>query len=364
MDLRGELIAYNIAQIGAGSLGLCDRLFLAFGVESIVGWLMACDFRSICSSTIVRYLLGGHLFNWTELIAWPALQVGVIRFGGALCILFVGWKLAGVCGRGVRKAALRARNDATLAPALGHAALWGVRILAVVAALGQLGVQTASVLTVIGAAGLAIGLALQGTLQNIAAGIMLLLLRPTHVGDLIECDGLVGFGTTREIGLFSTRITRADGVCVFIPNSKLWSGSVVNYSRNSTRRIEFILGIRYGDDVDAALGALRAMVCSHQQVLEDPEPILVVTEYAESSVNLLVRVWVSTPEYWSTKWSLLSGVQATLAAVKCSLAYPVREVQLTVLPSTHAVAPCAVFSSVRGADSGTEKSLSASSATV
>ncbi|WP_434113611.1 mechanosensitive ion channel family protein [Paraburkholderia caffeinilytica] len=297
--------------------------------------------------------------NWADIAAWPALQTSAARFGSASLILFIGWKLSSLCARGVRKGALRVHGDATLAPALGHATLWGVRILVVVAVLGQIGIQTASVLTVIGAAGLAIGLALQGTLQNIAAGIMLLLLRPTHVGDLIECDGLSGFGTTEEIGLFSTRIRRADGICVLIPNSKLWSGSVVNYSRNPQRRIEFVVGIRYGDNVAAALDALRTMVCSHRRVLQDPEPISVVTEYAESSVNLLVRAWVLTPDYWPTKWALLLDVQTILSAANCSMAFPVRDVQLTIVPSTHP-ASTTPFNSDLGATPPEKPSQSAS----
>ena len=154
----------------------------------------------------------------------------------ALLILAVGWWMSNRVANTLRRALGRTNADATLTPVLASLALWAIRVIAIVAALGKFGIAAASILTVLGAAGLAIGLALQGTLQNIAAGLMLLLLRPFRVGDYIEGVGTTA-GTVNEIGLFTTRLTKNDGVIMFVPNSTIWANPVTNYSANERRRV-------------------------------------------------------------------------------------------------------------------------------
>ncbi|MFM0068732.1 mechanosensitive ion channel family protein [Paraburkholderia aspalathi] len=247
----------------------------------------------------------------------------------ALVVIVVGLKLSARLARTAELALYRIHGDKTLAPALGAALLWAIRTVVLIVGLGQLGVQTASLIAVLGAAGLAIGLALQGTLQNIAAGIMLLVLRPLGSGDLIESNA-AGIGFVDEIGLFATRLSRGDGVCVYIPNAQLWSQSIVNYSRNQLRRIEFTVGISYEDNVARALNALEHLVLSCPGVLPEPRSTLVVSDHADSAVVLMVRAWTQSATYWDVRWKLLAGVKPAIEAAGCSIAYPVRDLRVSL----------------------------------
>ncbi|MEM7172192.1 MAG: mechanosensitive ion channel domain-containing protein, partial [Pseudomonadota bacterium] len=203
----------------------------------------------------------------------------------ALVILILGWMVAGW----VRRATLRAltksgKVDQTLRPVIANIVRYAILIFVVIAVLAQFGVQTTSVIAVLGAAGLAVGLALQGTLQNIAAGFMLLLLRPFGVGDYIDAGGVAG--TVDEIGLFVTTMTTFDGVYVAVPNSQLWGAAVYNYSRLPTRRIDLTVGIGYGDDIEKAQGLLMDLATNDPRVHKDPEPQVMVKTLGESSVDV------------------------------------------------------------------------------
>ncbi|HWX01369.1 mechanosensitive ion channel family protein [Collimonas sp.] len=196
-----------------------------------------------------------------------------------------------------------------------------------VAVLGQFGVQTTSIVAILGAAGLAIGLALQGTLQNIAAGMMLLCLRPFQVGEYIS-NGTIE-GTIDEIGLFTTQLTRADGICLHTPNNQLWNSALTNYSRNNTRRIDIPIGISYKDDPAVATQALQKLLLADERILVTPTPLVVVTDHADSAVMLNLRAWTTTSEYWEVRWSIAQKLQAALAAVNCSIPFPMRELRIT-----------------------------------
>ena len=205
----------------------------------------------------------------------------------ALVILVFGWWLAGR----VQKLILRAldrlpRMDATLKPFLSSLARYAIIAVTLVAVLARLGVQTTSIIAVLGAAGLAIGLALQGTLQNIAAGIMLLLLRPFRVGDYIDAGGISG--TVDEIGLFTTDMTTFDGVYRSVPNASLWNTSILNYSRLPTRRMDASVGIAYEDDVERAMALLLDHLKQDSRILSDPAPQVVVTNLGESLSLILI----------------------------------------------------------------------------
>lgn len=246
---------------------------------------------------------------------------------GAIIILIVGYWIAGRLGAAVRKLLDRQkRMDATVKPLLANIVKYTVVIITVVAVLGRFGVQTASIIAVLGAAGLAVGLALQGTLQNIAAGIMLLALRPLKSGEYVDAGGLGG--TVEEIGLFTTTLTTADGVYISAPNSQLWNSAITNYSRNRTRRLDFVVGISYGDDIGKAQQALMELMKADERIHADPEPMTMVTALADSSVNINLRCWTDTADFWAVKWDIQKGAKLAVEAAGCTIPFPQRDMRM------------------------------------
>lgn len=277
-----------------------------------------------------------HPDRWTFL--WDALTTISMHLCAAALILVVGWWFARHVARSLNRLLTRqSRMDATLRPVLCDTSLWGIRVVAIIGALSQLGIQTASIVAVLGAAGLAIGLALQGTMQNIAAGIMLLLLRPFKVGDSIEAGTGSVAGTVEEISLFTTRLTKADGICEYVPNSTLWSNSIRNYNRNPTRRLDLEVEISVRDDVDRALAALRALAAADPRALQTPAPQVMVSRFDDSTVVLNIRVWANTDVFWDMRWDLARQVRQTLNDAQCGL--PVRTRELHIVQSREANEP-------------------------
>lgn len=244
----------------------------------------------------------------------------------ALAILIAGWWLSARAARAVRQGLHRTHVDDTLRPMLASVAQWIVRVLTVVLVLSQFGVQTASIIAMLGAAGLAIGLALQGTLQNIAAGIMLVLLRPFRVGQYIDAQGVAG--TVRETGLFMTELTTFDGVCLRVPNGKLWGSSIMNYSENVTRRMDIEIAVTFDSPVQAGLDALKAMLAKEPRLLAEPGPEVMVTKYTDRGIALNARYWTSNDDFWSVQFGFFGKLKATLEAAGCRVAVPVQEVLL------------------------------------
>jgi len=269
-----------------------------------------------------------HPSNWSFL--WTALGAFAQRLVVAALILWIGWWIA---RRVNRWFAQRSGIDPTLRPIVRDSAAWGVRIIALIGALSQLGIQTASIVAVLGAAGLAIGLALQGTLQNIAAGIMLLLLRPFKVGDYIE-GGVGVAGTVEEINLFTTRLTKPDGICEYVPNSALWSNAIRNFSRNPTRRLDLEVEVSVRDDVNHAIDALLALAETDPRVLRTPAPQVMVSRFDDSTAVLNIRVWSNTNVFWDMRWDLSRKVRQTLNDAQCSLPLRTRELHIVQAQGT------------------------------
>ncbi|CAG9222125.1 Small-conductance mechanosensitive channel [Paraburkholderia tropica] len=222
----------------------------------------------------------------------------VVHLVAAVLILAVGWWISNRVAQLSEHMLARSHADPTLAPMLAGIVAWAVRVIAIVAALSEVGIATASVLAALGAAGLAIGLALQGTLQNIAAGIMLLFLRPFRAGDVIEGSGAAA-GIVREVGLFTTRIERGDGNAVFVPNSQIWSNPVINYSSGGTQRVDVTIDLARREQVDPAIGELKKMVANEPRVLAGTTlaPAIVVDSYPDDGgVRLRMSVWVRDPD--------------------------------------------------------------------
>ena len=268
-----------------------------------------------------------HPNRWTFL--WDSLTAVSMHVCAAALILVVGWWVARRVSRSLNRLLTnQSRMDATLRPILCDTCLWGIRVVAIIGALSQLGIQTASIVAVLGAAGLAIGLALQGTMQNIAAGIMLLLLRPFKVGDSIEAGTGTVAGTVEEISLFTTRLTKSDGICEYVPNSALWSNSIRNYNRNPTRRLDLEVEISVRDDVDHALAALRALAAADPRALQTPAPQVMVTRFDDSTVVLNIRAWAKNDVFWDMRWALARQVRQTLNNARCGLPVRTRELHI------------------------------------
>ena len=254
-----------------------------------------------------------------------------LEFTAALAILALGWWLAGRVQNLILRALGRLpRVDATLKPFLSSLARYTIIAITLVAVLARLGVQTTSIIAVLGAAGLAIGLALQGTLQNIAAGIMLLLLRPFKVGDYIDAGGIAG--TVDQIGLFTTDMTTYDGLYRSVPNASLWNTSILNYSRLPTRRMDIPVGIAYEDDVEKALALLLKHLKEDTRVLTDPEPQVLVTGLGDSAVDLTLRCWANRTDFWALKFELNKNAKLWLDAAGISIPFPQRDVHLIQTP--------------------------------
>ena len=246
---------------------------------------------------------------------------------GALVILFAGWWLAGKLERAAAGVLGRVPHmDDTLRPFLSMVVRYAVIAITLVAVLSQFGVETTSIIAILGTAGLAIGLALQGTLQNIAAGVMLLLLRPFKAGDYIEGGGIGG--TVQGIGLFVSTLKTGGGVYISAPNSQLWNTAITNYSRNPTRRIDIAVGIGYDDDVDKGLTLLLDLMADDDRILDDPAPRTVVKALSASSVDINMRCWCSIDDYWNLLFHLNKAAKETLDGAGISIPYPQRDVHL------------------------------------
>ena len=226
--------------------------------------------------------------------AW--LVTAVPNLVTAILLLVAGYLVAGWVSRLVSSLlASRPQIDQTLTPVIATILRGGIIIVTVIAVLGQLGVQIASILAVLGAAGLAIGLALQGTLSNIAAGIMLLWLRPFRAGENVETKDTNG--TVTEVGLFATTVRTPDGAFHFVPNSSLWNTPIRNTTRNPTRRVEVVVGIDYGDDIARARDVLLGLMRGDARVNRTPEPAVLVSGLTDKAVNLTMRCWVASAEH-------------------------------------------------------------------
>ena len=236
--------------------------------------------------------------------------------------IIIGFYLSSKASSMVRKQmSTLQRVDKTLAPILASIIRYAGFILTLVVALGQFGVQTTSIIAVLGAAGLAIGLALQGTLSNVASGIMLLLLRPFSVGDWIETNSISG--TVREIGLFATQIDTFDNIYITVPNSSIWSATIINNSRHQIRRMDLDIGIGYNSDLNKVEKALITLT-KDKRILSDPEPQFLVVDYADSAILVRLRLYAQYEEFFALNWDLKRRLKPLLDAHNIEIPFPQR----------------------------------------
>ena len=258
----------------------------------------------------------------TEVVATYGLDVI-----GAIVILIVGWMVAG-WGRRITKLALEktGKVDTLITGFAATGVRYAILIFTGIAVLDRFGVETTSFIAVVGAMGLAIGLAMQGALSNVAAGVMILLFRPFKVGDFIEGGGISG--TVKTVSLFLTYMNTPDNVEIILPNSQLWNASIKNYSFNETRRLDLVFGIGYDDDIDKAIKIINDIITADERCHADPEALVVVGNLGDSSVDLVVRVWCNASDYWALKWDMLKTVKQTFDKNEISIPYPQRDVHL------------------------------------
>ena len=245
---------------------------------------------------------------------------------GAIAVLLVGRWIAGRLRAASRRAMDRAGIDEMLRPFLSRVVYWLTILVVVVAVLNLFGIQTASLVALVGAAGLAIGLAFQGALSNLAAGIMLLVFRPFEKGDYVEVGGTEG--KVVEIGLFTTNLDTRENLRVLVPNGRIFGETITNYSANPIRRVDMVVGVDYSDDLDVAEETLRRILAEDDRVLDDPAPVVAVGELGGSSVNFDVRPWCQTGEHIQLRWDLTRRIKDEIESAGCSFPYPQRDVHL------------------------------------
>jgi len=241
-------------------------------------------------------------------------------------IFFVGkWLSKIFCGV-LEKIMVSTHLDKTVISFLKNIAYVGAMTFVVIAALSKLGVQTASFVAVIGAAGLAVGLALQGALSNFAAGVILILFKPFHVGDFIEAGGAMG--TVQEIQIFNTILFSVDNRKLIVPNSKITGDNITNFSNVEQRRVDLVFGVSYNDDLKKAKEALAKVVASDPRVLAEPKPLIAVSELAESSVNIVCRPWVKPADYWDVYFNLVEKGKLELEKNGITIPFPQRDIHV------------------------------------
>ncbi|MFW6255707.1 MAG: mechanosensitive ion channel family protein [Candidatus Sumerlaeota bacterium] len=271
--------------------------------------------------------------NW-ENIDWSILQERLQEFAavyglniiGALLILILGRIVIGIIRMAMRRVFARQKVEPTISSFIVNLTYFALMVFVVIAALSRLGMPTAQFVAVIGAAGLAIGLALQGSLSNFAAGFLIVLFRPFKVGDYVEMAGISG--TVEEIEIFTTRVKSPDNKCIIIPNGQITADNIVNYTAKDTRRVDLVAGVSYSDDLDKVRSVLQDIAKQDPDVLEDPPPMIVVKEMADSSVNWHFRPWVKTDKYWDVFFRMNEAIKKRFDQEGISIPFPQRDVHL------------------------------------
>ena len=254
------------------------------------------------------------------------LAVYGLKVLAALAILIVGRLLAGWARKLVNKVMTRSKADPIIVGFVGSIVYVALLAFVVVAALGQIGIQTTSFIAILGAAGLAIGLALQGSLSNFAAGFLLIMFRPFKVGDFIEGAGVAGI--VESIQIFTTTMRTGDNKTVIVPNAKLLDDNIINYSTKETRRVDLTVGVSYDADLGEVKRILNDIAAKDERVLTDPEPQIAVSELADNSVNLVMRLWTKTSDYWGVYFDATESVKLRLDEAGIGIPYPQRDVHL------------------------------------
>ena len=249
-----------------------------------------------------------------------------INIGLAIVVFIVGRLIAKVLVKVIEGLLVRAKVDSMLVEFIRSIANAALLIVVIIASLDMLGLNTTSLIAMLGAAGLAVGLALQGSLQNFASGVLLIIFRPFQVGNYIDAGGISG--TVEKITIFNTIMLTPDNREIIVPNGSIYGGTITNYSARATRRVDMVFGISYSDDIKKARDILMETLEADERVLKDPAPNVALSELANSSVNFVVRPWVNSGDYWDVKWDMNKKIKLALDANGISIPFPQMDVHM------------------------------------
>ena len=267
-------------------------------------------------------------FDWNQLL--ELIQTKGVDFGVnlviALAIFYVGRMVIGLVVRGLRKLMRRQEVDPTLETFVCNLVRIALLVVVIIAAISQLGIETTSFIAIFGAAGLAVGLALQGSLSNFAAGVIIVLFRPYKVGDYVEAAGISG--TIEQVQILTTILITPDNKMIIVPNSQIMDSIITNYSAKKRRRVDMVVGVSYDDDLDKVRRTLEELVAAEERVLDEPECTIAVSELADSSVNFVVRPWVKTADYWGVKFDLTEAIKKRFDQDGISIPFPQQDVHV------------------------------------
>ena len=244
----------------------------------------------------------------------------------ALLIFYVGKFVISLVVRALRKVMRKQEVDKTLETFVCNLVRVALMVVVVIAAIGALGIQTTSFIAIFGAAGLAVGLALQGSLSNFAAGVLIVLFRPYRVGDFIEAAGIAG--AVEQVQILTTVLRTGDNKRIIVPNGQIMDSIITNYSANDTRRVDMVVGVSYSDDLDKVRATIQELINAEERILDDPAPTIAVSELADSSVNFVVRPWVKTADYWAVMFDLTEAIKKRFDQEGISFPFPQQDVHL------------------------------------
>ena len=271
-------------------------------------------------------------FDWTTLpalIQERGLDIGAdlaIKAATALAIFLIGKFIVRLVVKAMATVMQQQEVDKTLQSFTCNLVRTVLMVVVVIAAIGAIGIQTTSFIAIFGAAGLAIGLALQGSLSNFASGVLIVLFRPYEVGDWIEAAGISG--GVEDVQILTTILKTGDNKQIIVPNSQIMGSIITNYSAKDTRRIDMVVGVSYGDDIDKVRKTLKELIAAEERILPEPQPTIAVSELADSSVNFVVRPWVKTSDYWGVKFDMTEAIKKRFDADGISFPFPQQDVHL------------------------------------
>ena len=267
-------------------------------------------------------------FDWNQILDFMKTQ-GVdlaINVAIAIAIFYVGKLVVSLIVRGMRKVMRRQEVDQTLETFVCNLVRIILMVVVIIAAIGQIGIQTTSFIAIFGAAGLAVGLALQGSLSNFAAGVLIVLFRPYKVGDFVEAAGIAG--VVEQVQILTTILKTGDNKQIIVPNGQIMDSIITNYSANDKRRVDMVVGVSYDDDLDKVRSTIEELVAADERILAEPACTIAVSALADSSVNFVVRPWVNTADYWGVMFDLTEAIKKRFDKEGISFPFPQQDVHL------------------------------------
>jgi small conductance mechanosensitive channel len=267
-------------------------------------------------------------FDWNQILDFMKTQGGdlAINVAIAIAIFYVGKLVVGLIVRGMRKVMRRQEVDQTLETFVCNLVRIILMVVVIIAAIGQIGIQTTSFIAIFGAAGLAVGLALQGSLSNFAAGVLIVLFRPYKVGDFVEAAGIAG--VVEQVQILTTILKTGDNKQIIVPNGQIMDSIITNYSANDKRRVDMVVGVSYDDDLDKVRSTIEELVAADERILAEPACTIAVSALADSSVNFVVRPWVNTADYWGVMFDLTEAIKKRFDKEGISFPFPQQDVHL------------------------------------